>query len=369
MPRKAKEKTVESEIIDVKSTKKKTSSKKKEVIDVVAAGAKEKKTTSTKKAATAKKETSSKKAATAKKEATSSKKASTDKKETSSKKAVTAKKETSSSKKASTDKKETSSSKKATTAKKVTSSSKKAATAKKVTSSSKKATDAKKETSSKKAATAKKETSSKKSTTTKKATSSTRKKATKKEEQIQIVEYYDLPYTYGNTVVKLLAQTPKTLFVYWEVSNLDIKNFKDKFGEDFFYITKPILIVHNITLNKTTEVEINDFANCWYLNTEDSDCQFDIELARKFINNNNILNNEENYVSIAKSNDLHTPNDHILFEKLDHFITFKNTSTNTTIKKHITSFNFLNDLFKFYKDMYNNEEFLNNPSSNFNFQI
>ena len=305
MPRKAKEKTVESEIIDVKSTKKKNSSKKEDAVDVVDAGAKGKKTTSTKKAATAKKETSS------------------------SKKTTAAKKET----------------------------------------SSKKAAAAKKETSSKKASTTKKTTSSKKSTTTKKATSSSRKKATKKEEQIQIVEYYDLPYTYGNTVVKLLAQTPKTLFVYWEVSNLDIKNFKDKFGEDFFYITKPILIVHNITLNKTTEVEINDFANCWYLNTEDSDCQFDIELARKFINNNNILNNEENYVSIAKSNDLHTPNDHILFEKLDHFITFKNTSTNTTIKKHITSFNFLNDLFKFYKDMYNNEEFLNNPSSNFNFQI
>ena len=319
MPRKAKEKTVESEIIDVKSTKKKNSSKKEDAVDVVDAGAKGKKTTSSKKASTAKKETSSKKASAAKKETSSSKKASA------------AKKETSSSKKTSAAKKETSSSKKASTTKKTT--------------------------------------SSKKSTTTKKATSSSRKKATKKEEQIQIVEYYDLPYTYGNTVVKLLAQTPKTLFVYWEVSNLDIKNFKDKFGEDFFYITKPILIVHNITLNKTTEVEINDFANCWYLNTEDSDCQFDIELARKFINNNNILNNEENYVSIAKSNDLHTPNDHILFEKLDHFITFKNTSTNTTIKKHITSFNFLNDLFKFYKDMYNNEEFLNNPSSNFNFQI
>jgi len=330
MPRKAKEKTVESEIIDVKSTKKKNSSKKEDAVDVVDAGAKGKKTTSTKKAATAKKETSS------------SKKTTAAKKETSSKKAAAAKKETSSSKKATAAKKET---------------------------SSKKAAAAKKETSSKKASTTKKTTSSKKSTTTKKATSSSRKKATKKEEQIQIVEYYDLPYTYGNTVVKLLAQTPKTLFVYWEVSNLDIKNFKDKFGEDFFYITKPILIVHNITLNKTTEVEINDFANCWYLNTEDSDCQFDIELARKFINNNNILNNEENYVSIAKSNDLHTPNDHILFEKLDHFITFKNTSTNTTIKKHITSFNFLNDLFKFYKDMYNNEEFLNNPSSNFNFQI
>lgn len=219
---------------------------------------------------------------------------------------------------------------------------------------------------------AKKPTSSKstKITGEKKETSkkSTRKKSEKSPEpQVQILEYYDLPYKYGNTVVKLLAQTPKTLFVYWEVSDSDIENFKKTYGDDFFSKTKPILIVHNLTLNKTNEVEINDFANCWYLNTDDSDCKFDIELGRKYIEkstNSNDNFNKSNYLSIATSNDLQSPNNHILFEKIKEFVIFRNVNTNTVFKKNIKSFKFLKDIYRFYKEMYD-EDIVNNPSSKF----
>lgn len=219
---------------------------------------------------------------------------------------------------------------------------------------------------------AKKSTSSKstKITGEKKDTSkkSTRKKSEKSPEpQVQILEYYDLPYKYGNTVVKLLAQTPKTLFVYWEVSDSDIENFKKTYGDDFFSKTKPILIVHNLTLNKTNEVEINDFANCWYLNTDDSDCKFDIELGRKYIEkstNSNDNSNELNYLSIATSNDLQSPNNHILFEKIKEFVIFRNVNTDTVFKKNIKSFKFLKDIYRFYKEMYD-EDIVNNPSSKF----
>lgn len=219
---------------------------------------------------------------------------------------------------------------------------------------------------------AKKPTSSKstKITGEKKDTSkkSTRKKSEKSPEpQVQILEYYDLPYKYGNTVVKLLAQTPKTLFVYWEVSDSDIENFKKTYGDDFFSKTKPILIVHNLTLNKTNEVEINDFANCWYLNTDDSDCKFDIELGRKYIEkstNSNDNFNKSNYLSIATSNDLQSPNNHILFEKIKEFVIFRNVNTNTVFKKNIKSFKFLKDIYRFYKEMYD-EDIVNNPSSKF----
>lgn len=220
-----------------------------------------------------------------------------------------------------------------------------------------------KKTSTKTEAAAKK-TSSKSTGTRKKAS----KKVENKEAPTQIVEYYDLPYKYENTVVRLLAQTPKTLFVYWEVSENDIANFKNQYGEDFFNKTKPVLIVHNLTLNKTYEIEINDFANCWYLNTEDSDCKFDIELARKFVNtsseNISSENIEDNYLFIAKSNTLQSPNNHILFEKIQEFVVFRNASNDNIIKKNIKSFKFLKDLYKFYKDMYD-EDILNNPSSQF----
>lgn len=231
------------------------------------------------------------------------------------------------------------------------------------TKSTRKSTVSAKEASTK--STKKTTASSKKSSTT--TTKKRVKKTTETTEPLtQVAEYYDLPYTYNNTIVKLLAQTPKTLFVYWEVSDLDIKTFKKQFGEDFFNITKPVLIVHNLTLNKTSEVEINDFANCWYLNTEDADCKYDIELARKFINAQNTSILENQYLTIAKSNSLHSPNDHIAFEKLGNFIKFKDTSTGETIIKSIKSFGFLKDLYDFYIDMYN-DEILKNPSSNFSF--
>lgn len=207
---------------------------------------------------------------------------------------------------------------------------------------------------------------------TKTSVASKRKKTSKKSTAvstppIQIVEYYDLPYKYGNTIIRLLAQTPKTLFVYWEVSDSDIENFKNKYGDDFFKKTKPLLVVHNLTLNKTTEIEINDFANCWYLNTDDPDCNYDIELVRKFIEPNSKLaesNFEDNYLFIAKSNDLHSPNNHILFEKIKESVIFKDVNSGTIISRSIKSFDFLKNIYQFYKDMYD-EEILNNPSSHF----
>lgn len=200
---------------------------------------------------------------------------------------------------------------------------------------------------------------------TKKTKSATSAKSKTNSAEIEILEYYDLPYKYGNTLVKLLAQTPKTLFVYWEISDLDIANYKEKYGDNFFFITKPILIVHNLTLDETYEVEINDFANCWYLNIENADCKYDIELARKFIQSPITKTAKKNeYLFISKSNDLTAPNDHILLEKLVNFVTFRDVSTGEHIKKNIKSFKFLNDLYEFYKNMYK-DEILNNPSSNF----
>jgi len=212
-------------------------------------------------------------------------------------------------------------------------------------------------------------TESVKEATKKSPKKQTVKRTTKKsnKQPVQILEYYDLPYKYGNTVVRLLAQTPKTLFVYWEVSDSDIENFKKTYGDDFFNKTKPILIVHNLTLNKTTEIEINDFANCWYLNTDDTDCKFDIELARKFIEPvSNTDVEASDYLYLAQSNDLQSPNNHILFEKIQEFVVFRNVNNDTVVKKNIKSFKFLKDIYKFYKDMYD-EEVLNNPSSQFKF--
>ena len=103
--------------------------------------------------------------------------------------------------------------------------------------------------------------------TTQKVTA-TEKVSTKSTTPSPILEYYDLPYRYNQTVVKILAQTPTTLFVYWDISDIDRINFIEKYGEDFFNKTKPILLIYNKTKNYYLEVEINDFANSWYLHMQ-----------------------------------------------------------------------------------------------------
>ena len=207
-----------------------------------------------------------------------------------------------------------------------------------------------------------------------KSTAKTTKKSTKKE-KVEIIEYYDLPYRYNQTVVKVLAQTPNTLFVYWDISDDDKNKYIEEYGEYFFNNTKPVLIVHNLTMNYSFEIDINDFANSWYLNVADSNCDYKIELGRRPINEYVTINN--NYLYIANSNDIDAPNDHILFDNLSKFVYFRNVKTNATTKKDIVSFSLLRKIGKissieeFYKKMYANEKIsfdkldLRNPSSKF----
>lgn len=247
------------------------------------------------------------------------------------------------------------------------STSKKSATTK-TTKKSTKAASTKKSTTSKKSSLNKKTTKSK-NTVAKKSTASkttTAKKATKKE----ILEYYDLPYRYNETTVKILAQTPKKLFVYWDISDADRKNYINQFGENFFNNTVPVLLVHNKTLNYSFEVEINDFANCWYLDVTDSKCEYSIELGRRSKIQNYYI--PDNYIYVASSDVIENPNDHILFENQSNTIYFRNVKNNTTYSKNISNISFIRNMGKIYNikklydTMYGDESIIdiNNPSSN-----
>ena len=219
----------------------------------------------------------------------------------------------------------------------------------------------------KKTNTTKKSTSSKKNT--KKASSI--EKASSKSIKNEIIEYYDLPYRYNKTVVKILAQTPKKLFVYWDISDKDRKNFLETYGENFFEVTKPVLIIRNTTMNYTFEVDINDFANSWYLNINDSDCKYSIELGRRPKYENSNINSD--YIYVSSSNNIEAPNDRILFENSQNMVYFRNVKTNVTTARQITSLSFLTNMgriyniYDLYKKIYADEELneIDNPSSSF----
>ena len=212
----------------------------------------------------------------------------------------------------------------------------------------------------------------KKAVSTKKTT--TKSKATKKltSEKKFKSEYYDLPYFYNKTVVKILAQTPKMLFIYWEISEADQKNFKKQYGDNFFENTRPVLIVFNDTLHYSFEVAINDFANSWYLHINDANCLYHVELGRRPIIFNNYENNSNEdskppvyipyYVYLTSSNEMSAPNNKILFDPSRRTIRFRNVKTGLVTDKDIHQFTFVTNygIFKIqdlYKYLYPNENF------------
>ena len=351
MPRKTKDQTEKEELKKKDTTAKKATTTAKK--------APTKKTTTTKKAATTKKSTATAKKSPAKKttakasveakKATAAKKATT-KASVEAKKATVAKKTTTKAnvKKAATKKAETSkasASKKTSAVKEsTTSATKKASTTTKKTTA-KKATASKKATSTKKVATLKK-------TSAKKATRKATKKALVKVDAIPVVEYYDLPYRYNQTVVKLLAQTPTTLFVYWDISDEDRENYKKTFGEYFFEETKPVLIVKNNTMNYSFEVEINDFANSWYLHVNDSKCDYSIELGRRPISAEAYNKMSTDYIYVTTSNDIESPNDRILFNIDEQRVYYRNVKNNVTTTRQISFINSMGKIYNIY-DLYN----------------
>lgn len=242
-------------------------------------------------------------------------------------------------------------------------------TTKKTTTKSTVATNketVKKSTSKSKASASK---STKKTGSTKKATS--KKSPSKKivNKKVDILEYYDLPYRYNKTIVKVLAQTPKTLFVYWDISDNDRENYIKQYGKSFFETTKPVLIIHNTTLNYSFEIEINDFANCWYFNVNDEKCEYLVELGRRPKTDNVSIPN--NYLHITSSNKIESPNGHILFEKEQKTLFYRNVKTNETYSKDVANLQFIKhfgriyNIYEIYKEIYKEEDLtnLNNPSS------
>ena len=215
---------------------------------------------------------------------------------------------------------------------------------------------------------------SKKSSSSKPKTIKKVNSKTSKSKKTNIIEYYDLPYRYNQTIVKVLAQTPNNLFIYWDISDKDRDNYKKQYGENFFENTKPVLIVHNDTLNYTFEVDINDFANSWYLHINDSKCDYRVELGRRPITK---LEKNENtdYIYISSSNEIESPNDHVLFNKNQSMVHFSNTKTGTVTNKKISAnISFMRNMGKIYnisdlyKAIYKDENIedifdLSNPSS------
>lgn len=152
-----------------------------------------------------------------------------------------------------------------------------------------------------------------------------------------LLEYYDLPYRYNETVVRILAQTPRKLFVYWDISNEDREKYIETFGENFFNETYPVLLLYNEDKKYIKEVVVNDFANSWYIDIDNPKTKYSVQLGRKFRNKPQIINIakmveekidlQNDYLPVVNSNKIEAPNDRILFDHFTRNVKFRNVKT------------------------------------------
>lgn len=113
-------------------------------------------------------------------------------------------------------------------------------------------------------------------------------------------EYYDLPIKYNKTIIRLLLQSPKCMYAYWEIS----ENTKEEFSNYIDDYNRQILKITNLTKNYSYEIPIDPFTNNYYIHVEDTDCKYVVELGRV---SKNIFNNI--YTSNAITIPSPTPHD------------------------------------------------------------
>ncbi len=218
-------------------------------------------------------------------------------------------------------------------------------------------------------------------------------------------EYYDLPYRYNKDTVRILAQTPNKLFVYWDFDDRMKKEITEKYGEYFWEKTYPVLVVKNLSKNYSFEIKIDDFANSWYIDIPDNSSVYSVEIGRKlkenfeyspkiefeiqkkryvdkhlqldkenltrelleqrFIDENRDFNfygptitfTKDDYIHFGSSNNIVSPNGHILFDSLRSRITFRNIVTGTEYDVELKKKLVMSEVYEnIEKDLYQDEK-------------
>lgn len=127
------------------------------------------------------------------------------------------------------------------------------------------------------------------------------------ETAIKKSELPEIPWSYGDTRIVALARDPYWLFVYWEISEATKDAVCRQHGPHAWEETQPVLRVYDTTnlyffeSRQAMEIQINDFANNWYINTGQPNHTYLVELGR--------LLPDGTYIFIARSNLVTTPRD------------------------------------------------------------
>lgn len=120
----------------------------------------------------------------------------------------------------------------------------------------------------------------------------------------------NIPDSYFETRIVLMARDPYWLYAYWEVSSETIKRANQELGEDIGR-SRTVLRVFDVTdidfdgnnSHGYFDITLNGMANSWYLNAAKPNRSWCVEIA--------ILTDNGRYLVLARSNTVKTPSDSI----------------------------------------------------------
>ena len=118
----------------------------------------------------------------------------------------------------------------------------------------------------------------------------------------------ELPSFYDQDKIILQVRDPRWLHTYWEIRGQTIQGLKSKLGDDF-YQAKKVLRVYDVTnilfngsnANSFFDIQINDFANSWYVDTAGPGRAWCVDLG--------LMLADGRFITILRSNFVRTPLD------------------------------------------------------------
>jgi len=114
-----------------------------------------------------------------------------------------------------------------------------------------------------------------------------------------IPQITDLPTSYGDTKIVLLPRDPWWCFAYWEIGEQTKHEILSLYGENVKYVIRVYEVTNVINFdgknaNKYFDIEINPFANNWYINVGEPNRSWCVDLG--------VITPDGKFVVIARSN-------------------------------------------------------------------
>lgn len=116
----------------------------------------------------------------------------------------------------------------------------------------------------------------------------------------------DLPYQYDRDRMVLQVRDPRWIHSYWEMSGSTLERFRRELQDDF-YKAKRVLRVYDVSdiifngdnAHTFFDIQINEFANNWYIDTQGPGRAWCVDLGLKLPSGR--------FIVLLRSNTVHTP--------------------------------------------------------------